>query len=142
MAMIEKIYETTGPEETLQIGKQIGESAAAGEVYALIGDLGVGKTVFTKGFAEGLGIDEPVNSPTFTILQIYEEGRIPLYHFDVYRLGSGDELLDIGAEDYLEGDGVCIIEWADIVADVLPADSLVVLLDYGMHENERTAEIL
>ena len=106
MAMIEKIYETTGPEETLQIGKQIGESAAAGEVYALIGDLGVGKTVFTKGFAEGLGIDEPVNSPTFTILQIYEEGRIPLYHFDVYRIEEPEEMEEIGFDEYIDGDGV------------------------------------
>ena len=95
MSVMKKVYETTRPEETFRTGKELGETAAAGEVYALVGDLGVGKTVFTKGFAEGLGIDEPVNSPTFTILQIYEDGRIPLYHFDVYRIEEPEEMEEI-----------------------------------------------
>ena len=114
MAMIEKIYETTGPEETLQIGKQIGESAAAGEVYALIGDLGVGKTVFTKGFAEGLGIDER---------------RIPLYHFDVYRIEEPEEMEEIGFDEYIDGDGVCLIEWAGRIEELLPEDVIVVFIE-------------
>ena len=92
MSVMKKVYETIRPEETFLTGKELGKTAAAGEVYALVGDLGVGKTVFTKGFAEGLGIDEPVNSPTFTILQIYEDGRIPLYHFDVYRIEAPEEM--------------------------------------------------
>ena len=129
MAMIEKIYETTGPEETLQIGKQIGESAAAGEVYALIGDLGVGKTVFTKGFAEGLGIDEPVNSPTFTILPSYEEGRIPLYHFDVDRIEEPEEMEEIGFDEYIDGDGVCLIEWAGRIEEILPEETIWVRIE-------------
>ena len=109
---------------------------------ALIGDLGTGKTALTKYIAEGLGVKEEINSPTFTIVKEYHSGRMPLYHFDVYRLGSGEELLDIGAEDMLYGDGVCVIEWADIVADVLPAESLVVRLDHGDNEDSRIAEFL
>ena len=109
---------------------------------ALIGDLGTGKTALTKYIAEGLGVKEEISSPTFTIIKEYRSGRLHLYHFDAYRLGSGEELLDIGAEDMIGGDGVCVIEWADIVADVLPADSLVVKLDYSQNENERVAEIL
>ena len=97
---MEKVFETYSPEETLEIGKLLGENAAPGEVYALIGDLGAGKTVFTKGFAQGLGIEEPVNSPTFTILQIYEEGRIPLYHFDVYRIEEPEEMEEVGFDEY------------------------------------------
>jgi tRNA threonylcarbamoyladenosine biosynthesis protein TsaE len=132
-------------EYTEELGKMlagfISEDDALPRFVAMYGDLGVGKTVFTQGFADGLGVREQVNSPTFTILQIYESGRLPLYHFDVYRLGSGDELLDTGAEELLDGDGACVIEWADIVADVLPADSLIVSLNYGGSENERTAEI-
>lgn len=128
--------------DTRSLGLRIADALEPGDIVALIGDLGTGKTSLTKYIAEGLGVTEEISSPTFTIIKEYRSGRLPLYHFDVYRLGSGEELLDIGAEDYLEGDGACIIEWADIVADVLPADSLVVQLDYGMHENERTAEIL
>ena len=134
MAMIEKVYETAGPEKTLQIGKQIGESAAAGEVYALIGDLGVGKTVFTKGFAEGLGITEPVNSPTFTILQIYEEGRLPLYHFDVYRIEEPEEMEEIGFDEYIDGGGVCLIEWAGRIEELLPEDVIVVFIEKNLEK--------
>ncbi|MGN1180561.1 MAG: tRNA (adenosine(37)-N6)-threonylcarbamoyltransferase complex ATPase subunit type 1 TsaE [Suilimivivens sp.] len=108
------------PEDTYNLGKKIGEKAKPGEVYTLIGDLGVGKTVFTKGLAAGLGITEPVNSPTFTILQIYEEGRLPFYHFDVYRIGDVSEMDEIGYEDCFYGEGVCLIEWADLIEEILP----------------------
>lgn len=108
------------PEDTYNLGKKIGEKAKPGEVFTLIGDLGVGKTVFTKGLAAGLGITEPVNSPTFTILQIYEEGRLPFYHFDVYRIGDVSEMDEIGYEDCFYGEGVCLIEWADLIEEILP----------------------
>lgn len=107
-------------EDTYALGKKIGEEARPGEVYTLIGDLGVGKTVFTQGLAAGLGITEPVNSPTFTILQSYEEGRLPFYHFDVYRIGDISEMDEIGYEDCFYGDGVSLIEWADLIREVLP----------------------
>ncbi|MBR5896125.1 MAG: tRNA (adenosine(37)-N6)-threonylcarbamoyltransferase complex ATPase subunit type 1 TsaE [Lachnospiraceae bacterium] len=106
--------------ETFELGKSIGQKAQAGEVYTLIGDLGVGKTVFTQGVAAGLGIDEPVNSPTFTILQVYDEGRLPFYHFDVYRIGDESEMDEIGFEEYVYGDGVCFIEWADLIKGIIP----------------------
>ena len=115
-----KIIETNSPEETFELGRQIGQQARAGEVYTLIGDLGVGKTVLTQGVAAGLGIEEPVSSPTFTILQIYEEGRIPFYHFDVYRIGDVEEMDEIGCEDYFYGDGICLIEWANLIEEILP----------------------
>lgn len=127
--------------DTRILGLRIAEAAEPGDIIALIGDLGTGKTALTKYIAEGLGITEEVISPTFTIVKEYRSGRLPLFHFDVYRLGSGEELLDIGAEDYLEDGGVSVIEWADIVADVLPADSLVIRLEYGSG-NTRTADIL
>ena len=107
-------------QDTFALGQQIGEAAVPGEVYTLTGDLGVGKTVFTQGVAKGLGIKEAVNSPTFTILQVYEEGRLPFYHFDVYRIGCVEEMDEIGYEDYFYGDGVCFIEWADLIEEILP----------------------
>ena len=112
--MTEKIYETYSPEETHALGKRLGAEAKPGDVYTLVGDLGVGKTVFTQGIAEGLGITEPVSSPTFTIVQVYEEGRMPFYHFDVYRIGDIEEMDEIGYEDYFYGDGLCMIEWANL----------------------------
>ncbi|MEE1040267.1 MAG: tRNA (adenosine(37)-N6)-threonylcarbamoyltransferase complex ATPase subunit type 1 TsaE [Lachnospiraceae bacterium] len=129
---MEKVFETYSPEETLEIGKSLGENAAPGEVYALIGDLGAGKTVFTKGFAQGLGIEEPVNSPTFTILQIYEEGRIPLYHFDVYRIEEPEEMEEVGFDEYIDGDGVCLIEWAGRIGDLLPPEVIVVRIEKNL----------
>ena len=129
---MEKVFETYSPEETLEIGKLLGENAAPGEVYALIGDLGAGKTVFTKGFAQGLGIEEPVNSPTFTILQIYEEGRIPLYHFDVYRIDEPEEMEEVGFDEYIDGDGVCLIEWAGRIGDLLPPEVIVVRIEKNL----------
>ena len=107
-------------QDTFALGQQIGEAAVPGEVYTLTGDLGVGKTVFTQGVAKGLGIKEAVNSPTFTILQVYEEGRLPFYHFDVYRIGCVEEMDEIGYEDYFYGDGVCFIEWANLIEEILP----------------------
>ena len=129
---MEKVFETYSPEETLEIGKLLGENAAPGEVYALIGDLGAGKTVFTKGFAQGLGIEEPVNSPTFTILQIYEEGRIPLYHFDVYRIEEPEEMEEVGFDEYIDGDGVCLIEWEGRIGDLLPPEVIVVRIEKNL----------
>ena len=112
--------ETFSEEETFLLGKELGKAAKPGAVYTLTGDLGVGKTVFTKGFANGLGVTEHVNSPTFTIVQIYESGRMPFYHFDVYRIGDVEEMDEIGYEDYVYGDGVSLIEWANLIEEILP----------------------
>ena len=114
------IKETFSPEETFLFGKELGENAKPGEVYTLIGDLGVGKTVLTQGIAKGLDIDEPINSPTFTIVQVYEEGRMPFYHFDVYRIGDIEEMDEIGYEDYFYGQGLTMIEWANLIEEILP----------------------
>ena len=114
------VIETWSPQETFELGRRMGERAQAGQIICLEGDLGVGKTVFTQGFAEGLGIREPVNSPTFTILQQYEEGRLPLYHFDVYRIGDVEEMEEIGYEDCFYGEGVCLIEWPSRILEILP----------------------
>ena len=121
--------ESNSAEETFALGKQCGEKAAAGQVYCLYGDLGVGKTVFTKGFAAGLGIKEPVSSPTFTILQVYEDGRIPFYHFDVYRIADVDEMDEIGYEDYFYGNGVCFIEWAELIEEILPKGCISITIE-------------
>ena len=114
------IIETNSEKETFESGFRLGEAAECGKVFALTGELGVGKTVFTKGLAAGLGIEESVSSPTFTILQIYEEGRLPFYHFDVYRIGDVEEMEEIGYEDCFYGDGVCLVEWADLIEEILP----------------------
>ena len=114
------VFETWKPEETYELGKKMGEEAVPGQVICLNGDLGVGKTVFTQGFAAGLGIEGPVNSPTFTIVQQYGEGRLPLYHFDVYRIGDMSEMDEIGYEDCFFGDGVCLIEWSGLIEEILP----------------------
>ena len=116
----ELVVETFSPEETLELGRRRGQQATPGEVYTLIGDLGVGKTVLTQGIAEGLEIEEPICSPTFTIVQVYEEGRMPFYHFDVYRIGDVEEMEEIGYEDYFYGDGLCMIEWANLIPEILP----------------------
>lgn len=122
-------YETFCAEETFAIGKRLGESAAAGQIYTLTGDLGVGKTVFTQGFAAGLSVEEPVNSPTFTVVQVYDTGRLPLYHFDAYRIGDVTEMDEIGYEDYFFGDGVCLIEWADLIREIIPAGASAVTIE-------------
>ncbi|EOT28418.1 YjeE family ATPase [Eubacterium sp. 14-2] len=112
--------ETFSPEETFRLGQKLGEQARPGELYTLTGDLGTGKTVLTQGIARGLGVEEPVCSPTFTIVQIYEEGRMPFYHFDVYRIGDVEEMEEIGYEDYFYGQGLTIIEWAELIREILP----------------------
>ena len=114
------IIETNSEKETYAFGLELGKKAHAGQVYTRVGDLGVGKTVFTKGLARGLDILEPVSSPTFTIVQVYEEGRLPFYHFDVYRIGDVEEMDEIGYEDYIYGDGVSLIEWANLIEEILP----------------------
>lgn len=114
------VTETNHEKETYDLGFRLGLEAEAGAVYSLVGDLGVGKTVFTKGLAKGLGIKEAISSPTFTIVQVYEEGRLPFYHFDVYRIGDIEEMDEIGYEDYIYGDGVSLIEWADLISEILP----------------------
>ena len=115
-----KIIETNQEKETFALGMEIGRTAKAGQVFTLVGDLGVGKTVFTKGLAKGLEIEEPVSSPTFTIVQVYDEGRLPFYHFDVYRIGDVEEMDEIGYEDYVYGEGVSLIEWANLIEEILP----------------------
>ena len=115
-----QVIETNSPQETFFLGERIGRESVPGQVYTLIGDLGVGKTVFTQGVAKGLGISETVSSPTFTIVQIYEEGRMPFYHFDVYRIGDVEEMEEIGYEDCFYGDGICLIEWANLISEILP----------------------
>ena len=116
----ETIIETFSPEETFALGEKLGREAKPGEVYTLIGDLGVGKTVLTQGIARGLDITEPICSPTFTIVQVYEEGRMPFYHFDVYRIGDIEEMDEIGYEDDFYGNGLCMIEWANLIEEILP----------------------
>lgn len=113
-------YDSFSSEDTFNIAKGIGEKAEKGNVFCLIGDLGVGKTLFSQGFAKGLGIKDNVNSPTFTIVQEYNDGRMPLYHFDVYRIEEPDEMEEIGFSEFVYGEGVCLIEWADLISDILP----------------------
>lgn len=124
-----KEYETFSSAETFALGKELGESARAGEIYCLDGDLGTGKTVFTQGFACGLGIEEPVSSPTFTIVQEYEGGRLKLNHFDVYRIGSPEELEEIGYEEYFYGDGVCLVEWAQQIPELIPEEAVHIVIE-------------
>ena len=128
------VLETWSPKETFAVGERLGKEAKAGEIYTLNGDLGVGKTVFTQGIAKGLGIEEPVNSPTFTIVQIYEEGRIPFYHFDVYRIGDVEEMDEIGYEDYFFGEGLCIIEWAELIIDIIPNNAKKITIEKDLEK--------
>lgn len=123
------IIETNSAVETFELGKRIGQSARPGQIYTLVGDLGVGKTVFTQGVAKGLEITEPISSPTFTIIQVYEEGRIPFYHFDVYRIGDIEEMEEIGYDDYFFGEGICLIEWANLIEEILPKDIIAVTIE-------------
>ncbi len=129
------IIETRSAQETFELGKSIGEKATAGQVITLVGDLGVGKTVFTQGLACGLGIKEPINSPTFTIVQEYEEGRLPFYHFDVYRIGDISEMDEIGFEDYIYGLGVSLIEWANLIEEILPTNRMNVLIEKDLSKD-------
>ena len=128
------IIETKSPEETFRVGMRLGQKAAAGQVFTLTGDLGVGKTVFTQGLARGLGIVEPVSSPTFTIVQVYDEGRLPFYHFDVYRIGDVEEMDEVGFDDYIMGDGVSLIEWADLIEEILSEKRTEVLIEKDLEQ--------
>lgn len=129
-----EILESFCPEDTFAIGKMMGEKARQGQIICLDGELGTGKTVFTQGFAQGLGIEEQVNSPTFTIIQIYEEGRLPLYHFDVYRIGDPEEMDELGYEEYFYGEGVCLIEWASLIEELIPQSAVKVTLEKDMEK--------
>lgn len=128
------IIETNSAEETHQLGKQMGERAGAGEIYCLDGDLGTGKTVFTQGFAAGLGVEGPVNSPTFTILQQYDSGRLPLYHFDVYRIGDVEEMDEIGYEECFYGEGVTLIEWSSLIREILPDQVIRITIEKDLEK--------
>lgn len=128
------IQESFEEQDTFRIGKQLGETAKPGDIFLLEGDLGVGKTVFAKGFAAGLGITEPITSPTFTILQEYEEGRIPLYHFDVYRIADPEEMYELGYEGYFFGEGVCLIEWASLIEELLPANCRTIRIEKDLEK--------
>jgi tRNA threonylcarbamoyladenosine biosynthesis protein TsaE len=128
------IIESNSPADTLALGRRLGQEARPGEVYTLVGDLGVGKTVLTQGIAEGLGITEPVCSPTFTIVQVYEEGRIPFYHFDVYRIGDIGEMDEIGYEDYFYGDGLTMIEWANLIEEILPQNRKEITIEKDLEK--------
>lgn len=128
------VLETRSPEQTFQIGVDLAKKAVPGQVFTLTGDLGVGKTVFTQGFAHGLGITEPVNSPTFTIVQVYEGGRLPFYHFDVYRIGDLEEMEEIGYDDYFFGQGICLIEWAELIEEILPEKRIEVTIEKDLEK--------
>lgn len=128
------IIETKNARETYEVGEKIGRKARPGQVYTLMGDLGVGKTVFTQGVANGLGITEPVSSPTFTIIQEYEEGRLPFYHFDVYRIGCIEEMDEIGYEDYFYGNGICLIEWANLIEEIIPEDAISITIEKDLEK--------
>ena len=128
-------------EDTARFGKELAESLTPGAVVCLIGDLGTGKTTLTKYIAEGLGIYENVTSPTFTIVQEYRQGRLPLFHFDLYRVNDPDELFEAGIDEYLFGDGVSIVEWADLCPEVIPDNAITINLSYGASLDERIYEI-
>ena len=128
------VIETHDPEETFEVGRTIGMNAKPGQIYTLTGDLGVGKTVLTQGVAAGLGITEPVNSPTFTIIQEYEDGRLPFYHFDVYRIGDLEEMEEIGYDDYFFGQGICLIEWAELIEEILPEKRIEVTIEKDLEK--------
>ena len=128
------IIETNSAEETFALGKALGEKASPGQIYTLDGDLGTGETVFTQGVAAGLGITEAISSPTFTIIQEYDTGRLPLYHFDVYRIGDIEEMEEIGYDDYFFGEGICLIEWADLIREILPEHVIRITIEKDLEK--------
>ena len=132
--MEQGVFHSQSPDDTYHLGMELGVSCCPGQVYTLTGDLGVGKTLFTQGFAAGLGITEPVSSPTFTILQVYDTGRLPLYHFDVYRIGDVEEMEEVGWEDYIYGQGVCIVEWSELVQSILPEQRTQILIEKDLEK--------
>ncbi|MDD5823430.1 MAG: tRNA (adenosine(37)-N6)-threonylcarbamoyltransferase complex ATPase subunit type 1 TsaE [Firmicutes bacterium] len=127
--------------ETEAFGLMLAQNAEPGDVIGLVGDLGTGKTALSKYIARGLGVTETVSSPTFNIVKEYSSGRLPLYHFDVYRLSDGEELLDIGGDEFFDGDGLCIVEWADIVLSVMPEDAILIRIEYTDNDGERMLTI-
>lgn len=128
------VIESFSEKETYQLGYDLGRKANKKDVFCLLGDLGIGKTVFTQGFADGLQIEEPISSPTFTIVQEYQSGRIPLYHFDVYRIADVEEMEEIGYEDYFYGEGVCLIEWANLIVEILPTELTVIKIEKDLEK--------
>lgn len=134
-------FETFSEEETFALGEKIGKEAKPGQVYTLLGDLGVGKTVFTQGVAKGLGITESICSPTFTIVQVYEEGRMPFYHFDVYRIGDIEEMDEIGYEDYFYGDGISFVEWANLIEELIPDNRIQITINKNLEKGFSYREI-
>ena len=128
------IFESFSETDTFELGVKIGREAKPGDVYTLLGDLGVGKTAFTKGVAAGLEITEPISSPTFTMVQVYEEGRLPFYHFDVYRIGDISEMDEIGFEDYVYGEGVSLIEWANLIEEILPEEHISITIEKDLEK--------
>lgn len=134
--VFDMIYETFDYNDTEKLGIKLGSEAKKGDIFSLTGDLGVGKTVFSKGFAKGMEINENITSPTFTIINEYYSGRLPFYHFDVYRLSSSEELYDIGYEDYFYGEGVCLIEWADIVKEFIPSNAIWINIEKNLEKGE------
>ena len=138
---MKKLLHIASEKETERIGEAIGQAVEPGTVVALIGDLGTGKTTLTKSIAKGLGVTETVTSPTFNIIREYKSGRIPLYHFDVYRIGDPDEMFELGYEEYFYGDGICVVEWADIIEELLPEDAVIIRIERGADEEEREYRI-
>ena len=128
------IIETYSAKETYELGVEIGRKAISGQVYTMVGDLGVGKTVFTQGMARGLEIEEAISSPTFTIVQVYDEGRLPFYHFDVYRIGDVSEMDEIGFDDYVYGEGVSLIEWANLIEEILPEERISITIEKNLEK--------
>lgn len=131
---MDRVIESFSPEDTFKLGESLGKEAHKGMIFCLNGDLGVGKTVFTQGFSRGLGICEPINSPTFTIVQEYHDGRLPFYHFDVYRIGDITEMDEIGYEDYFFGEGVCFIEWAELIEELLPDNVVRITIEKDLEK--------
>ena len=131
---MDRVIESFSPEDTFKLGESLGKEAHKGMIFCLNGDLGVGKTVFTQGFSKGLGISEPINSPTFTIVQEYHDGRLPFYHFDVYRIGDITEMDEIGYEDYFFGEGVCFIEWAELIEELLPDNVVRITIEKNLEK--------
>lgn len=131
---METVIETVSPEETFEVGRQLGRLAKPGDIYTLKGDLGVGKTVFTQGVAKGLDVREHVNSPTFTIIQVYDSGRFPFYHFDVYRISDIEEMDEIGYEDYFFGDGICMVEWAELISELIPQNAKAITIEKNLQK--------
>ena len=138
-----KVFESSSAEETRAIGEELARGACPGEIYAFRAEMGAGKTVFSQGFAKGLGIEGVVSSPTFTILQIYEGGRLPLYHFDVYRIEDPEEMQEVGLDEYLYGDGVCLIEWSELIDELLPANciKISIIKDKSDDNDHRTIKV-